>query len=181
MPSYTDPDELLTHVSDDDGTVLGPVARRRVHGNPLLVHRAAHVLVIHPDTGRVLLQKRSANKDTHPGQWDTSVGGHVGYGQSYEETALRETEEELGLKVAASDLREIYMSRFRDDTESENTATFLCVHAGPFAFNSEEITEIKFWTRSEIEAALGTGVFTPNFEQEFAAFIACPYGSLLRG
>jgi isopentenyldiphosphate isomerase len=180
MPSYTDPDELLTRVSDDDATVLGPVARRQVHGNPGLIHRAAHVLVLHPETGHLLLQKRSPGKDTHPGQWDTSVGGHVGFGQSYEEAALRETEEELGLKVEAADLEKLYLSRCRYESESENTATFLCVHAGPYAFNPEEITEIKFWSRAEIEATLGTGVFTPNFEQEFASFIACPRGNLLR-
>lgn len=180
MPAYTDPDELLTRVSDDDTVVLGPVARRLVHGNPDLIHRAAHVLVLHPGTGRLLLQKRSPDKDTHPGRWDTSVGGHVGFGQSYEEAALRETEEELGLRVGAVDLEKLYLSRYRHESESENTATFLCLHAGPFAFNPEEITEIKFWSRAEIEAALGTGVFTPNFEQEFACFLACPRGRLLQ-
>jgi isopentenyldiphosphate isomerase len=177
---FNDPAELLTQVSDDDAEVLGPVERRRVHGDPALIHRAAHVLVLHPDTGLLLLQKRSALKDTHPGKWDTSVGGHVGFGQSYEEAALRETEEELGLKIAASQLEKLYLSRCRYETESENTATFLCVHAGPFEFNPEEITEIKFWSRAGIQAALGSGVFTPNFEQEFATFLACPRGPLLR-
>jgi isopentenyldiphosphate isomerase len=180
MPLYTDPDELLTRVSDDDATVLGPVARRLVHGNPALIHRSVHILVVHPETGRLLLQKRSPEKDTHPGQWDTSVGGHVNFGQSYEEAAIRETEEELGLVVGLEALEKLYTTRFRYEDESENTATFLCLHAGPFVPNPEEITEIRFWTRAEIEAALGTGVFTPNFEQEYAAFIACPRGHLLR-
>ena len=180
MPSFTDPNELLTRVTDDDSTVLGPVARKLVHGNPALIHRSTHVLVLHPNDGRVLLQKRSPQKDTHPGQWDTSVGGHVSFGQSYEEAALRETEEELGLIIGPQDLKKIYTLRFRDEMESENTTTFLCLHSGPFAFNREEITEIKFWTRAEIEATLGTQVFTPNFEQEYAAFIACEHGHLLR-
>ena len=180
MPSFTDPDELLTRVTDEDSTVLGPVPRRLVHGNPALIHRSTHVLVIHPTDGHVLLQKRSAQKDMHPGQWDTSVGGHVGFGQSYEEAALRETEEELGLIIGIQELKKIYTLRFRDEMESENTATFLCLHAGPFTFNPEEITEIKFWSRAEIEAALGTHRLTPNFEQEYAAFIACPHGHLLR-
>ena len=180
MPSFTDPDERLTRVSDDDSTVLGPVARRLVHGNPELVHRAAHVLIVHPADGRLLLQKRSALKDTYPGKWDTSVGGHVGFGQSYEDAAVRETEEELGVALKPVEFLRIHALRYRDEHESENTATFLCLHPGPFAFNPEEITEIRFWRRAEITAALGTGVFTPHFETEFATFTAGPHGKLLR-
>ena len=180
MPSFTDPDELLTRVSDDDSTVLGPVARRLVHGNPELIHRSVHILVLHPHDGKLLLQKRSASKDTYPGHWDTSVGGHVGFGQSYEEAAVRETEEELGVLLETKDFEKLHVVRYRDEHESENTTTYLCLHAGPFVFNTEEITEIKFWTRSEITAELGTGIFTPHFETEFAAFIAGPHGKLLQ-
>lgn len=176
----TDPHELLTRVTDDDATVLGPVERRLVHGNPELVHRAAHVLVIHPVEGTLLLQKRSPLKDTCPGKWDTSVGGHVGFGQSYLEAALRETAEELGLTVAEQDLRFLYVSRVREAEESENTASYLCLHAGPFHPDAEEIEAVRFWSRAEITEALGTGIFTPNFEAEFAAFLACPHADLLQ-
>ena len=31
-----------------------------------------------------------------------------------------------------------------------------------------EIDEVRFWTRAEIEAALGTGVLTTAFEDEYA-------------
>jgi len=180
MPSYSDPNELLTQVSDDDTVVIGPVARRSVHGNPDLIHRSTHVLVIHPDNGTLLLQKRSAAKDTFPGHWDTSVGGHVTFGQTYEEAAVRETEEELGISVTPADLIPLYPSRFRGSQESENTLTFLCLHRGPFVANPEEIDALRFWTRSEIVAALGTGAFTPHFEAEFAAFVGSPRGSLLQ-
>ncbi len=175
-----DPSELLTRVSDDDTTVLGPVERRLVHGNPLLIHRSAHVLVVHPAEGTLLLQKRTEAKDTFPGRWDTSVGGHVSFGQSYEEAALREAREELGIDLERASLEYLHLLRFRSAEESENTATFLCLHAGPFAPDPDEISGIRFWTRGEIEASLGTGTFTPHFEQEFAAFLASPRAGLLR-
>jgi isopentenyldiphosphate isomerase len=180
MPSFSDPEELLTRVSDDDATVLGPVARREVHGNPDLIHRSVHVLLVHPVDGGILLQKRSQEKDTYPGYWDTSVGGHVTYGQSYEEAVVRETAEELGVTLDIGEFRMLYKTRFRDKNESENTATYLCLHAGPFAFNPEEITDIRFWSRAEVEAAVGTETFTPHFEAEFDAFVASEHGSLLR-
>jgi len=174
-------DEMLTQVTDDD-VVLGPVARSRVHGNPSLIHRSVHVLVLGTD-GRLLLQKRSLRKDTQPGKWDTSVGGHVGFGQSYEEAARREALEELGLELgdggSGSGLVYLYPSRIRNAVESENIGTFLQVSPGPFRAEPGEIDELRFWTRSEIEAALGREVFTPNFEEEFALFLASPHARLL--
>ena len=169
-------DELLTQVTDDDSAVLGPISRRLCHGNPALIHRSVHVLVLSP-AGRVLLQKRSMRKDTQPGKWDTSVAGHVGFGQSYEEAARREAEEELGLKLGK--LAFLYSSRIRNTVESENIRTFLHVTAGPFQPSTEEIDEIRFWSRAEIERALGTGTFSPYFEKEFALFLASAEAGLL--
>jgi isopentenyldiphosphate isomerase len=169
-------DELLIQVTDDD-RVLGPIARRLCHGNPSLIHRSVHVLVVN-SAGSLLLQKRSLRKDTQPGKWDTSVGGHVGFGQSYEEAARREAEEELGLVLGT--LEYLYPSRIRNSVESENIRTFLHLSDGPFTPQPEEIDEIRFWTRAEISRALGTGIFTPNFEEEFALFLGSPRASLLQ-
>lgn len=168
-------DEMLTLVSDDDSRIIGPVPRRSVHGNPALVHRSVHILVI--GRGCLLLQKRSLTKDTQPGKWDTSVGGHVGYGQTYEEAARREASEELGIEPGS--LEFLYPSRIRNAVESENIHTFLHLSDGPFRPEPGEIDELRFWTRAEIDAALGTGCFTSNFEEEFACFMASPHAGRL--
>jgi isopentenyldiphosphate isomerase len=168
-------DEILTLVSDAD-EVLGPVPRSSVHGNPGLIHRSVHILVLNPE-GRLLLQKRSMSKDVQPGKWDTSVGGHVGFGQSYEEAARREAEEELGYQPGA--LTFLYPSRIRNAIESENIHTFLHVSTGPFRPEPGQIDELRFWTKAEIRAALGSGTFTSNFEEEFALFLASPHAGLL--
>lgn len=169
-------DELLIQVTDDDD-VIGPVKRSLVHGNPLLIHRSVHVLVLNP-AGLLLLQKRSMVKDTQPGKWDTSVGGHVGFGQSYEEAGIREAEEELGILIDRFEF--LYPSKIRNNVESENIQTFLLVHAGVIQHDPLEIDETRFWSQVEIAQALGTGLFTPNFEEEFALFLASPHGSLLK-
>jgi isopentenyldiphosphate isomerase len=63
-------------------------------------HAALHVWVLTTAPGRpeVVLQRRSAGKDTWPGRLDVAVGGHVRAGETLAET-LRECEEELGLVV----------------------------------------------------------------------------------
>ncbi len=56
-----------------------------------------------PGVPEVVLQRRSAGKDTWPGRLDVAVGGHVRAGETLVET-LRECEEEIGLTVATDEL-----------------------------------------------------------------------------
>lgn len=86
--------EMLPVVDGRD-RVVGQERRGVVHERGLR-HRAAHVLVF-DQVGRLYLQRRSAAKDTHPGKWTSSASGHVDPGESYEQAALRELGEELGL------------------------------------------------------------------------------------
>ncbi len=46
----------------------------------------------------MLIQQRAADKDTWPGYYDASVGGHLSAGESYQD-AYREVEEELGVRI----------------------------------------------------------------------------------
>jgi len=60
-------------------------------------HRSVQVWLADPSASAVLLQLRSAHKDTHPNLWDVSVAGHVDAGERPAATAARECAEELGL------------------------------------------------------------------------------------
>jgi isopentenyl-diphosphate delta-isomerase type 1 len=155
----------LFDIVDDQDRVIGQAPRSQCHGNPSLIHRVAHVLVFNSQD-QLLLQKRSMVKDVQPGRWDTSVGGHLEPGESYLEAAYREMNEELGIKGVP--LTYLYSSKIRNDFESENVATYLALYDGKVSFPSDEIEEIGYWKAREIETALGTGLFTPNFEEEWA-------------
>lgn len=65
--------------------------------------RSTNVFVLN-GKGEILCHQRSLNKERFPGAWFTHVGGHVGVGESYEENALKELEEEAGVSVAKSRL-----------------------------------------------------------------------------
>ena len=154
-------------IVDENDQVIGQAPRSRCHGDPSLIHRVAHVLVFNR-AGSLLLQKRSRGKDIQPGKWDTSVGGHLDPGEGYREAARREMEEELG--ITGIPLTYLYPSKIRNDIESENVATYLATYDGQVSFPLDEIEEVRFWTPAEIDAAVGTGIFTPNFEEEWALF-----------
>ena len=59
--------------------------------------------------GEILLQKRSLQKHSFPGMWDTT-GGKVRAFESSIEAIIRETKEELGIDIVASELE--YILRF---------------------------------------------------------------------
>ncbi len=156
-------DEIFGTV-DEAGRVTGLASREELHRSPSLIHRVVHVLVF--DThGRLLLQKRSMNKDVAPGKWDTSVGGHLHPGEDVLDAACREMQEELGVEPPALDF--LYQYLFRNHRESELVATYRCVRNGPFSFNAAEIEEVRFWEVAEIRSRLGTGIFSEHFETEF--------------
>lgn len=84
--------EKLTRV-DDNNHVIGEMLRADMRRDRLL-HRSTFVFV-QKSNGNFVVQKRSAIKDYAPGMLDAAPGGCVGVGETYEENALREIEEEM--------------------------------------------------------------------------------------
>jgi isopentenyldiphosphate isomerase len=154
-------------IVDDADQVKGRATRAECHGNPALMHRVVHVLVTN-SSGELLLQLRGRNKKIQPDKWDTSVGGHVSAGESYEEALDREVAEELGIPSAGA--RQIYDYIWKSPIETERVRTYHLVHDGDYRIQADEIQEARFWSLTEIEENLGKDVFTPNFEQEWALF-----------
>ena len=151
-------------IFDETGKKVGCALRSECHGNPLLLHRTSHVVVFHPEDGKLLLQKRTMNKDIQPGKWDTAVGGHLAPGESFESGAIRELEEELGLN-GVEHLELLTYSSIRNEIESEDVAIFILKSAGPFAFDPNEISEIRFWSSQEL--------FDPENQREFTPNLCC--------
>ena len=149
-------------IVDESDLVIGTASRNEVHGNPDLIHRVAHVLVFN-SSGQLYLQKRAESKDVQPGKWDTSVGGHVDSGERYEQAAVREMGEELGISGTAP--RRLYGYLHRNAYEAEMVTTFLVQWDGRISVQPEEISEGRFWDLREIDAA-DPAVFTPNFLDE---------------
>lgn len=159
-------DNELFPIVDESGLVIGSATRRECHSGTMLLHPVVHLHVFSPD-GALLLQKRSLDKDIQPGRWDTSVGGHVDYGETVEEALLREAREELGLVEFTPVKLLPYVFQSSIERELVNPFTAVVPQDYPFFFQREEISEIDFWTPEDISAAIGKGILTPNFEQEY--------------
>ncbi len=141
VPSLVD--EIL-EVVDENDNVVGTARRGDIHAQGLL-HRAAHVLVF-DQRGRLYLQKRSMNKDTHPGKWTTSASGHVDPGEDYQSAARRELAEELGLEL---DIDFVGLIKACPGTEGEFTTVYRAVTNKEPRPNPEEISRGEFFELSE--------------------------------
>ena len=149
---------------NEAGETVGIATRRTCHNGSKLLQPVVH-LHIYNRAGDLYLQKRSVRKDIQPGKWDTAVGGHVDLGETIEVALRREVREELGITDFIPEFLMRYV--FESALEKELVNTFRTVYEGPFLPDADEIEEARFWSIPEIEAHLGKGVFTPNFESEY--------------
>lgn len=140
-------DELFDVVDGRD-QVTGQLARREVHRRKLR-HRAVHLLVINR-AGQVFMHQRSMQKDLFPGVWDSSAAGHVGAGEDYDATAVRELEEEIGCRPVQPPQR-LFKIEARAETGQEFVWVYRVKAEGPFVLQSDEIKRGGWFTVAEID------------------------------
>jgi len=151
-------------VVDEEGRVIGKAPRSICHNGEKILHPVIHLHVLNPN-GYFFLQKRPMDKIVQPGKWDTSVGGHISFGEDLDTALHREAFEEIGLK----DFNVKFLGKYRWDTgiESELIYYFISYDYQKIKLHSEEVKEGKFWSPTQIEKHMGEGIFTPNFEYEY--------------
>ena len=77
--------------------------------------------------GEVYLQRRPDWKDIQPGKWDTSVGGHIDYGEEPEQALVREVREELGITEFTPEHvgKYVFESKEKNKTHKQNETYFV--------------------------------------------------------
>lgn len=109
-------EEMLEIVNQDD-EVVGLETRAKVHEDGLL-HREIHIWFLTPK-GEIVFQHRAKDKDTYPDKLDATVGGHVEPEMSYEETAVKECQEETGVDIDPNKL--VFITKMHKRTVDADT------------------------------------------------------------
>ena len=151
----TDPqEELLTKV-DSNNKVTGSIPRGLAHKSPDTIYRTIFV-VVKDNRGKILLQKRSSSKDLYPDCWDLSVGGHVNYGKSYVETAVKELEEELSIKTNAKELNFIgeVLVKLPSSNEFFNVFEYSLKATDKIRLEANEVSNTKWMSIEEVKASI---------------------------
>ena len=151
-------------VVEEDGKVIGKAPRSLCHKGDKILHPVVHLHVFNSH-GHIYLQKRPMEKLVQPGKWDSAVGGHISFGEDLETALRREAFEEIGLENFSA--KPLGRYRWDSDIESELVYYFISYDFQKIRLHSDEVTEGKFWSPSQIEKQMGQGVFTPNFEFEY--------------
>jgi isopentenyl-diphosphate delta-isomerase len=133
----------------DDLKVLKRCLKSEAHQNGYL-HASVHIW-LYTDDGKILLQKRSANKIAFPSLWDVSVAGHISSGESEISAAVREVKEEIGLQVTEKELLKIGVFREQyqhqaDFIDNEIHHVYICKltsSINQLSLQKEEVSDIK--------------------------------------
>ena len=149
---------------DEQGKIIGQAPRSQVHDGSKLLHPVVHLHLINRNKA-ILLQKRPLSKLIQPGKWDSAVGGHISAGETLELALKKEASEEIGLVDFSAKMHKVY--KWETEVEAELVYLFISFDFKNFKVHSDEVDEVRFWTKNQIENNLGKGVFTPNFEFEF--------------
>lgn len=146
------PDNRILNIVDEDDRVIGTETRERIHRDGLL-HRIIHVWM-YTNRGKILFQHRAPDKDTNPNLLDASVGGHVEIGQTYEQAAIQEIEEETGLVISPQDLDPLGRRRLKGSDPITHTTphhlivSFALLYDGPveqLRVESGKATGFELW------------------------------------
>lgn len=126
-------DEVFEYFSAA-GKKRGLATRKKIHESKR-VYKAAHVLVFN-SKGELFIQERARTKDVYPGFWAPSASGHVNPGEKPKQAALRELQEELGIKTKI-----VFLGKIKCFTPviRELLAVFMAKTNQRIRFNKNEI------------------------------------------
>ena len=162
-------DGEIFDVVDENDQVTGQLSRAEVHARKLL-HRAVHVFVFNKH-GDLLLQQRSLFKDVQPGVWGSSVSGHLDAGEDYESAAVRELDEEMGIRVETTP-EEIARIAPSEATGWEYVRLYQIHHSGSVRYPAAEVSAAVWFPLEEVGTwiAARPGDFSTGFIECWKAF-----------
>ncbi|MFI5888196.1 NUDIX hydrolase [Streptomyces sp. NPDC051554] len=158
-------DEILDIVDEHD-RVVGQSPRGEAYTQRLR-HRAVFIQT-RDAHGRVFVHRRTPTKLVFPSLYDMFVGGVVGAGESYDEAALREAEEELGVSGLP---RPTFLFKFLYDDGAGQTwwsAVYEVRYELPVSPQVEEVAWHDFLEEAEIERRLNDWEWVPDGVEAYA-------------
>ena len=144
-----------------------------------LFHPTVHVWCYSRESA-LLLQQRSAQKETFPLKWDVSVAGHVGAGEDLMLAALREAQEEIGISLVDSNLEKIAVfktekrhSKTLFDREFTHTFLYALSPNVKLVKQESEVAALKWFKLSEFETMVRENdpMLVPNSQNRYEVVI----------
>ena len=152
------PRDEIVLVVDRDNNESGSAPRHEMRARGL-PHRAAYILVFN-SKDEIFIQKRTMSKDIYPGYFDIAAGGVVLAGESYDQSAARELEEELGIRDTA--LTSHFTFCHEDGPNLVWGRVYSCSYDGEMILQEEEVESGFFMDPEEVLLLSEKEPFTPD-------------------
>ena len=136
-------------IVDEKGIPTGETIERIQAHKKGVRHRTAHIWIVREQNGKaqLLLQKRSAEKDSFPGRFDTSSAGHIQAGDEPEELQF----------AGCFDIQ--YEKEFHGKMFRDNEVAFVYMYTKPvdaakLILQKEEVESVEWFDMEELDTAL---------------------------
>ena len=158
----------LVDLYDENRVPLGLTAERHCPKGANEYRMVVHVCLF-DSRGRLLIQKRTAEKRVWPCRWDVSVGGGVDAGETSRQGAEREFREELGCPLDLTEQRPAVTVNFPEGFDDFYIVT-RDLNEKSLALQKEEVSAVRWVTLKELLAMVDSGEFIP-YPKGFLQFL----------
>ncbi len=138
-------------IVDEDDNVIGAVTREEA--KEANYNRRLVCIMVRNSNEKILLSRVAETKSFCPGKWSYSAAGHVDEGEIYEQAAVRELKEELGIERNAADLTFIVKKRICD-LQTQKPKHFHSIYTitydGEIYPDASEISELRWFGKEEL-------------------------------
>ena len=168
-------------ILDQKGKSTGKTKSRAEAHKACDWHRTVHVWIIN-SRQELLIQRRSPSLEAHPNLWDISVAGHISAGEDSMATVLKETKEELGIKLDPKNIEYLFTVKhqcilkdgaFISNHLNDVYLAHLDFDPNQLLLQKEEVAEVKFVNFMELQKMIGEkGADFVRHDDEYAKLFA---------
>lgn len=158
----------LVDLYDENRVPLGRTAPRFSKREKDTWRLIVHLAIFDP-RGRMLLQRRAAEKRVWPRKWDVSAAGGVSAGETTRTAAVRELEEELGLSTGERELRSVCTVTFNHAFDDYYLLKRE-VDLRELKLQKDEVSAVRWATRQQVLDLVRRDEFVP-YSENFLGYL----------
>lgn len=165
-------DELIDIFDENNISLNKTMMKSKAHKTGAW-HRVSHIW-IYNSKGEMLIQHRNQDKEIHPNLWDIGAAGHIPAGETEIDGAIRETKEEIGLKITAKELEFVEIKKGMGNPDNviqnnEYAYIYLLKYEGKIEnlrMQKEELQGLKFIKLVKLKTELkkNSKIYVPHFD-----------------
>jgi len=151
-------------IVNEQGKLIGSIQREEsITAVEKHIHPIIRVILI--DDSKIFLQKKCLNEKCDAGLWDVTLSNHIRMNETVEQCIQRTAYENYNQK----DIKPVLLSKFLHATNTEKQFEYLFIICNLQIVNTNPdlIDSVKWWTFQQIDANIGSGIFTQSFEKEY--------------